>query len=193
MKAHRPQVAGHKNKILNGIFSCVLVTFCLVPAFSTELSAQSYFNSSVLEIQGLVRVYDIDPTIVIDLRYATENNFTGKQVYPVSVCLLRKETARKLAAANAEFNKDGYRIKIWDAYRPPSVQKIFWELVPDERYVANPAQGGSRHNRGGAVDITLVDKGGREIEMPSDFDDFSEKASVKNPFMSAQKIGRAHV
>ena len=138
------------------------------------------------EVAGLVRVGDIDPTVVVDLKYATEDNFTHRRVYPVSVCLLRKETAQKLAAANAEFAKDGYRIKVWDAFRPLYVQKIFWDLVPDSRYVADPNAGGSRHNRGGAVDITLVDKEGRELEMPSAFDDFSEKASPTNPAMSEQ-------
>ena len=136
------------------------------------------------EIQGFVRVQDVNPDIVVELRYATENNFTGKKIYPVAVCLLRKETAQKLAAANKEFMKKGFRLKIWDGYRPPYVQKIFWNLLPDDRYVANPNKGGSKHNRGGAVDITLVDKNGNELEMPSLYDDFSERASPVNPKMS---------
>lgn len=131
-----------------------------------------------------VRVKDVDPTIVIDLRYATENNFTKKRVYPLAVCIVRKETAEKLVKANAWFAKRGYRIKIWDAFRPIAVQKIFWEILPDARYVADPNNGGSKHNRGGAVDITLVDKEGRELEMPSAFDDFSDAASPTNPKMS---------
>ena len=132
----------------------------------------------------LVRVADIDPTIVQDLRYATADNFTGKIVYPSSICLLRPETAARLAAANRDFARQGYRLKLWDAYRPLSVQKIFWELVPDENYVANPAKG-SRHNRGGAVDVTLVDAAGRELEMPSLFDDFSARASRGSMEMTA--------
>lgn len=135
---------------------------------------------------GLVKVADVDPNIIIDLRYATTNNFTGQIIYPSKVCLLRASTAAKLAAANAELMERGYRIKIWDAYRPPSVQQLFWNLVPDSRYVANPATGGSRHNRGGAVDLTLVDANGRELSMPSGFDDFSARASRDNRDMSAE-------
>src|SRR3990167_4436862 len=124
--------------------------FIFVFALISNVHAQ-VLTSPIKVIKGLVRVQDVDPAIVADLRYATENNFTGKKIYPIAVCLLRKETAEKLAAANAEFAKDGYRIKVWDGYRPPYVQKIFWKIMPDDRYVANPYKGGSKHNRGGAV------------------------------------------
>ncbi len=160
----------------------IFAALFILLSFSASLCAQP--NSSQKTIEGLVRVSDVDPTIVLDLRYATENNFTNKKVYPASVCVLNQETAKKLAAANAEFKKDGYHIKIWDAYRPPYVQKIFWNLVPDERYVANPNKGGSRHNRGGAVDMTLLDKDGSELLMPTGFDDFTEKASPKSKEMT---------
>jgi zinc D-Ala-D-Ala dipeptidase len=140
----------------------------------------------VRELSGLVNVQDMDSSIVIDLRYATENNFTGKKVYPVSVCVLRKVTAEKLVKANEEFKKIGYRIKIWDAYRPPYVQKIFWDMVKDSRFVANPNKGGSKHNIGTAVDITLVDSSGKEIAMPTKFDDFSIKAYRDNEDMSKE-------
>ena len=162
--------------ILSGVLLFLLGSAATVGAQKTPPVA-------IKEIEGLVLVNEIDPTIVIDLCYATENNFTGRKMYPLAVCALKKETAQKLANANADFKRDGFRIKIWDAYRPPSVQKIFWDLIHDERYVANP-QNGSRHNRGGAVDITLVDDKGQEMEMPSDFDDFSLKASPENPHMS---------
>lgn len=128
----------------------------------------------------LVRIEDVDPTVLIDLRYATSDNFTHQTVYPLAVGILRSETARKLAAANQDLKRYGYRLKVWDAYRPPYVQKIFWGLVPDDRYVANPYKGGSRHNRGGAVDVTLVDANGQELEMPSAFDDFSSRAWPNN-------------
>ncbi len=160
------------------LFGILLVAFfILMPNVWAQMPA-------VNEIQGLVRVTDLDPNIVVDLRYATNNNFTHQQVYPTAVCLLRKETAQKLAEANAEFMKDGYRIKIWDAYRPPSVQEILWNIMPDERYVAPPSKGGSRHNRGGAVDMTLVDAQGRELEMPTGFDDFTPKAAPSSKVMS---------
>lgn len=128
----------------------------------------------------LVRVADVDESIVIDLQYATADNFTGQQVYPHAVAVLRRDTADKLAAANSEFKQSGHRLKLWDAYRPPAVQQVFWRLVPDERYVANPASG-SRHSRGGAVDVTLVNAAGRELIMPSAFDDFTGRADRRSP------------
>lgn len=127
------------------------------------------------EIDGLVRIQDMDDTIAVDLRYATENNFTGRKVYPSSVCLIQRATAEKLVRANKEFAKKGLRIKIWDAYRPVYVQKIFWNIVSDTRFVADPAKK-CWHSCGIAVDVTLVDMNGNEIIMPSGFDDFSEKA-----------------
>lgn len=138
------------------------------------------------EIEGLVKLEDLDSSFVIDLRYASENNFTGKKVYPVNVCVLRKETAEKLIKANEEFKKQGYRIKIWDAYRPPYVQKIFWDMVKDSRFVANPNKGGSKHNIGTAVDMTLVDSNGKELNMPTGFDDFSKKAYRDNANVSKE-------
>lgn len=152
----------------------------------TDPSSSQSIPKAIKEIQGLVAVKDIDDSIVLDLRYATTNNFTGKKVYPVDVCLLQKETARKLAKANEEFKKTGYRIKIWDAYRPVYVQKIFWDLVKDSRFVADPSKGGSRHNTGAAVDITLVDINGNELKMPSKFDDFSVNAYRNNSKMDAE-------
>lgn len=140
----------------------------------------------IKEINGLVRVTDIDPTIVIDLKYATPDNFTGQKIYVEDVCVLRRETAEKLASANAQAKALGLRIKIWDAFRPLSAQKVLWSYCPDSRYVADPEAGGSRHNRGGAVDITLVGKDGRELEMPSGFDDFTELASVHHSQMTEQ-------
>jgi D-alanyl-D-alanine dipeptidase len=147
-------------------------------------SAASVASPEVID--GFVRVTDIDSSFVIDLKYATADNFTHQKVYPTDVCVLRLETAEKLAKANAEFEKSGYRIKIWDAFRPVSVQKIFWSIEPDDRFVANPATGGSVHNRGCAVDVTLVDQSGQELVMPSGFDDFTKKAYRSNPDMSAQ-------
>ncbi len=137
-------------------------------------------------IEGLVNVKDLDENIIIDLRYATKSNFTGRKIYPLDVCVLRKETAEKLINANKEFKKRGYIIKIWDAYRPIYVQQIFWDIVKDNRFIANPKNGGSRHNRGTAVDITLVDNRGNELVMPSQFDDFSINAYRYNPNASKE-------
>ncbi|NLY17831.1 MAG: L,D-transpeptidase family protein [Clostridiaceae bacterium] len=137
-----------------------------------------------LEIQGLVLVKDIIPDIEIELKYATEDNFTKTKVYPHDICVLQKSTAMKLKKANEELMEMGYKLKIWDAYRPLSVQKIFWDLVPDSRYVANPYAGGSKHNKGTAVDVTLADMDGNELEMPAEFDDFTGKAARNNKNIS---------
>lgn len=143
-------------------------------------------KTKIGEIDGFVLLEEMDKDFVIDMRYATTNNFTKQKVYPSAACILRKETAVKLVKANEELKKQGYRIKIWDAYRPIYVQKIFWDIVKDSRFVANPDKGGSIHNKGCAVDITLVDKEGKELDMPSKFDDFSEKAYRNNQNMTKE-------
>lgn len=90
-----------------------------------------------MDIQKLINVHDIDDSIVLDMRYATVNNFTKKVIYPSSLCILQKQTAIKLAAANSKLKDIGYKIKVWDAYRPEYVQKIFWEMIHDSRFVAD--------------------------------------------------------
>lgn len=124
----------------------------------------------------LVAVTSINSCIRLDIRYATTNNFTGQQVYPCAKAYLHQPTALKLSKAQKKLEEKEIALKVYDAYRPLSVQKTFWAIMPDERYVADPAKG-SRHNRGSAVDVTLVElKSGRELEMPSGYDDFSVRA-----------------
>jgi D-alanyl-D-alanine dipeptidase len=117
----------------------------------------------------------ICPNILCDIRYATTNNFTGKVLYSQAKCYLRFKVAEKLVKIQERLEKEGLGLKVWDGYRPLSVQKIFWNLLPDDRYVANPAIG-SRHNRGAAVDLTLVNKKGEELPMPTPFDSFVVEA-----------------
>ncbi|HEY4255167.1 MAG TPA: D-alanyl-D-alanine dipeptidase [Chlamydiales bacterium] len=117
----------------------------------------------------------VNPKILVDLRYATTNNFTGKKVYDFEQCFLLKQVAANLNEVQKELELVGLGIKIWDGYRPLSAQWKFWEIMPDERYVSDPRKGG-RHTRGTAVDLTLVDSRGLELLMPTLFDDFSEKA-----------------
>ena len=127
---------------------------------------------------SLVNICTVIPDIVLDIRYATTNNFTKKAVYPALAahnCYVQKITADKLVKVQQELKLQGYKLKIFDGYRPLSVQKIFWSLQPDERYVANPARG-SMHNRGAAVDVTLVDLQGNDVEMPTEFDNSTIKA-----------------
>ncbi len=118
----------------------------------------------------------LEPSVYIQMAYATPNNFLKETVYPKETCLLRRPVALALQKAQQDLLTQGYSLKIWDCYRPLSVQKKMWALVPDDRYVADPKTG-SRHNRGAAVDITLVTKNGSALEVPTDFDDFSPIAS----------------
>ncbi len=123
----------------------------------------------------LVEVTSVNPAIKLDLRYATENNFLKKQVYPEARCFVRYEAAKQLNDIQNELETLGLGLKIFDGYRPHSVQKQMWEILPDTNYVADPARG-SRHNRGAAVDVTLIDSLGNELPMPTGFDDFTAKA-----------------
>ena len=147
---------------------------------TTENKTVNPPKAEIKEINGFVLLSSLDEDIVIQLKYATTDNFTKKIIYPNTVCVLRKNTAGKLAKANTQLEKLGYRIKVWDAYRPVYVQKIFWDIVKDNRFVANPKTGGSIHNRGSAVDVTLVDRNGTELTMPSKFDDFSSNGYRSN-------------
>lgn len=125
--------------------------------------------------EGFVDILSVDSTFVLDVRYATPNNFTHQVVYPCAKIVLRKTVAESLVAVQHELRSIGLGLKVFDGYRPLSVQKRFWEILPDSRYVADPKQG-SRHNRGAAVDVTLVDSTGTELEMPTEFDDFTERS-----------------
>jgi zinc D-Ala-D-Ala dipeptidase len=132
-------------------------------------------NNQFLMQSKLIEVKKIISPLVLDIKYATKDNFTKEIIYSNNRCYLLEHVAMALRSASEEFNKLGYTIKIWDGYRPLKAQYIFWKLVPDERYVADPEKG-SRHNRGCAIDLTLVDNNGKELDMGTEFDDFTQKA-----------------
>lgn len=123
----------------------------------------------------VVDIKEVNPRIIVDMKYATEDNFTKKRLYDSNTCFLRKSTASKLDAVQRKLEGMNLGLKVWDCYRPLAVQRILWAILPDERYVANPEKG-SRHNRASAVDVTLVDSKGKEVQMPTGFDDFSPRA-----------------
>lgn len=126
----------------------------------------------------MVELRSLIPDIVYDLRYATTNNFMRRKMYTGNIrhTFLRKPAAEALAKVQEELKTKGYGIKIFDAYRPYSVTVKFWDLVKDEKYVANPARG-SAHNRGLAVDLTLIDLQTKsELDMGTGFDNFSDTA-----------------
>lgn len=123
-----------------------------------------------------VNLKDYSTDFVYDMKYATEDNFLKAKVYDCAECFLRFKTVKALVKANTKFIKKGYHIKIYDCYRPLDIQKRMWKIVSNPEYVADPAKG-SIHNRGGAVDITLVDADGKELDMGTSFDFFGPEAS----------------
>ena len=146
-----------------------------------EVTAQEIITQEItiekeLEDDEYVLVKKYIPDIYVELRYATENNFTGVKIYDFTEAYLRYGTVKKLAQVQKELKQQGYSLKIWDAYRPFEAQQKLWEVYTDPNYVANPANGMRRHNLGGTVDITMVAADGSIIPMPTEFDDFSLKA-----------------
>lgn len=148
-------------------------TQIIINNFSERDSMLPHIKSSV---DDLVLINSYPNDIILDLRYASKNNFTGEVLYDGDVGVLHKKTFEKLLKAHEEFKSLGYKIKIWDAYRPFYIQKILWDILPNPNYIANPYTNGSNHNRACAVDVTLTDLEGNEILMPTEFDDFSERA-----------------
>jgi D-alanyl-D-alanine dipeptidase len=129
-------------------------------------------SKKMIELKSLV------PGIIYDLRYATTNNFMHRMMYPdkTNITFMRLPAAKALLKVQKELNENGFGLKIFDAYRPYSVTVKFWELVHDERYVANPSKG-SGHNRGIAVDLTIINlKTGQELNMGTGFDNFTDTA-----------------
>lgn len=138
---------------------------------------------------ALVDAAERVPGLILDLRYATEDNFLKRRLYRSSRCLLRAEVAARLAAAQAALRSQGFGLKVFDCYRPLSVQKVMWDAVPQRGLVAPPSLGGSNHNRGAAVDASLARLDGSPVSMPTDFDDFSRAARInsKLPSREAQR------
>lgn len=170
---------------------CILL-FLLLPFFTVAQQLQkSKYGADVLIQTGvykkicradsnkkMIELKAIIPSIVYDLRYSTEDNFVTQPLYPrlTSVTFLRLPAANALASVQKDLVQKGLGLKIFDAYRPYSVTVKFWELVKDERYVANPSKG-SGHNRGLAVDLTIIDLNtGKELDMGTGFDNFTDTA-----------------
>lgn len=135
-----------------------------------------YSEKAVPEKTDFVLIVDYIPSIEIDLKYATYDNFTSTVIYDFSDAYLRYGTVEKLRKVQDAVSNDGYSLKIWDSFRPVEAQFKLWEICPDSTYVANPNKGYSSHSRGNTVDITLIYRDGSEVEMPTGFDDFSTMA-----------------
>lgn len=124
-----------------------------------------------------VRIRDYIPTLFVDLKYAAPDNFTGHTIYTFHDAWLRYSTTQKLARAQELLNAQGYSLVIWDAFRPHAAQHKLWEVYPVPGFVADPITGCSPHTRGNTVDAALVTADGQPLEMPSKFDDFSDRAN----------------
>jgi D-alanyl-D-alanine dipeptidase len=128
----------------------------------------------------LVEIIRLDPTIRLDIRYATKNNFLGRAVYKQARAFLQRPAAEALVRVNAALRRQGYGLVIFDGYRPWAVTKTFWDSTPvDKReFVADPSKG-SRHNRGCAVDLTMFDiKTNQQVRMPSEYDEMTERSHI---------------
>jgi|SRR5690625_1861445 len=128
----------------------------------------------------LINLKELSPDFIYEIHYATPNNFMEEELYECAECFLRPEVAHALNQANEYFLSLGYQIKIFDCYRPLSVQKKMWNRFPNPSYVANPHRSGSIHNRGAAVDLTLVGTDGKTIDMGTGFDSFKKEAHTDN-------------
>jgi D-alanyl-D-alanine dipeptidase len=127
----------------------------------------------------LIELTELSKTIKLDIRYATANNFVGRPVYSEARAFLQRPAAEALVRVHEKLNEQGLGLVIFDGYRPWTITKLFWEVVPEDKrkFVADPAKG-SKHNRGCAVDLSIYDlKTGKFIDMPSGFDEFTERAS----------------
>ena len=154
----------------------ILVLFSL--AFAT--AQQPPKEEGTFRQPDLVELVKLDPSIKLDIRYATKNNFLGKPVYKEARAFLQRPAAEALVRINQSLHTQGYGLIIHDGYRPWYVTKIFWDVTPEDKkiFVADPAKG-SRHNRGCAVDLSLFDlKSGKEVVMPSEYDEMTERAHI---------------
>ena len=164
-------------------FICTFL--CLVSCKSQTATTIVTKSQTIVNDTTFVNLKNYSNDFVYDMKYATSDNFLKAKVYDCAECFLRFKTVKALIEANDSFIKLGYKIKLFDCYRPLDIQKKMWKIVPNPSYVADPSKG-SIHNRGGAVDITLVDVNGKELEMGTPFDFFGIEASHNYPNLSKE-------
>lgn len=164
-----------------------------MPAETTGLQPEGQATDAIPEDSVFVAVTDYIPDISVDLKYATEDNFTGQTVYEFSTVYLRYGTVVKLAAVQEDLRQLDLGLKIWDGFRPVSAQFRLWEICPNPRYVADPHNGFSSHSRGNTVDVTLVDSAGNDLVMPTGFDDFSALADRDYADCSEEAANNAEI
>lgn len=158
------------------IFTPFALCFILFSSAYSQVSPPTEQNKREADLIELIK---LDKTIKLDIKYATADNFVGKPVYPEARAFLQRPAAEGVVKVHKWLNKQGLGIVIYDGYRPWSITKLFWEVVPEDkrRFVAAPAKG-SKHNRGCAIDLGIYDlKTGKAVPMPSGYDEFTERAS----------------
>ena len=160
------------------ILRFALPLLCLI-LFSSAFSQTAAPKESNKREAHLIELITLDPSIKLDIRYATGNNFVGRPVYPEARAFLQKPAAAAVVRVHKKLKEKGLGIVIFDGYRPWTITKLLWDVVPEDKrkFVANPAKG-SKHNRGCAIDLSIFDlKTGQLIDMPSGYDEFTERAS----------------
>ena len=174
---------------MTNYFSTTIYIFCFLCIISCKSqnigSVSQNKITSIINDTTFVNLKDYSQDFLFDMKYATSDNFLKSKVYDCAACFLRLKTVTALVKVNKKFMKKGLRIKIFDCYRPLDIQKKMWKIVSNPKYVANPVKG-SVHNRGGAVDITLVDTTGKELNMGTSFDFFGIEASHNYPDVSLE-------
>jgi len=156
--------------------NAAVVTKVAAPSDQAVIAVMSkQLPDLTIEDTTFVNIKEYSANFVFDMKYATTDNFLKAKVYDCAECYLRLKTVKALIKADSVFLSQGFRIKLLDCYRPVTIQKRMWAIVNNPSYVADPAKG-SIHNRGGAVDITLVDSNGKEVDMGTAFDFFGKKA-----------------
>lgn len=178
-------LSGCKKTDVNNIIKTKFNDNSITVVDSTKLLTNQYTKNELLSFKDstFVDLKKLDTSFVYDMKYASKDNFLKEKVYDCANCLLRYKTAQSLINANNSFKKLGFKIKLFDCYRPLTIQKKMWEIYPDARYVANPSKG-SNHNRGSAVDMTLVNINNNEdLDMGTTFDFFGNRAHHSYPYL----------
>jgi zinc D-Ala-D-Ala dipeptidase len=153
----------------------------------TQIIVPQKTQRKASEHPGFRDVMTLDPSLALDIRYATNDNFTKSQIYDCALCLLRPEVAEALVKANKILKAKGLSLKLFDCYRPRPYQQRLWDKVPDPNYVTPPAKG-SMHSRGAAVDLTIVDAKGQELNMGTAYDFFGVAAHSDNMNLPADVL-----
>jgi len=157
---------------------CVFVALLALASFAIAQDPPK--EAGPFREPDLVELVKLDPTIRLDIRYATKNNFLGRPVYKQARAFLQRPAAEALVRVNQKLRTQGFGLIVFDGYRPWSVTKAFWDATPEDKkiFVADPSKG-SRHNRGCAIDLSMFELAtGKIVQMPSEYDEMTERSHI---------------